>query len=76
MRTVRLTGEEKTRLKNIWQRSCKEGETFIRCDMNFVLWLLRERTDLIDQAFSKDSDDLAHLLPARAYGGQRCSRSR
>lgn len=60
-----LSGKENTRLKSIWRRACKEGEVFDRYDMNFVLRLIKERTDLIDQAFSKDSDDLAHLLPKR-----------
>lgn len=65
MNAVRLNEKEKARLKSIWQRTCKEDETFSRYDMNFVLGFLKERTDLIDQAFSKDSDELAHLLPKR-----------
>lgn len=65
MNAVRLNENEKARLKSLWQRAGKEDETFDRYDMNFVLAFLQERTDLIAQAFSKDSDDLAHLLPKR-----------
>ena len=65
MSAIKLTAEEKARLKSIWQRSLKDGETFTRYDMNFVLLFLRERTDLIDQTFAKDSDVLIHLLPKR-----------
>lgn len=65
MSVVRLNEQEKARLKSIWQRACKEDETCSRYDMNFVLGLLNEHTDLMDQAFAKDSDDLAHLLPKR-----------
>lgn len=64
MSAARLTGDERARLKGIWQRSC-DGFTFSHYEMNFVLGLLKERTDLVDQAFEKDSDYLAHLLPTR-----------
>lgn len=65
MSAARLTEEERARLNGIWQRSC-DSCTFSHYEMNFVLRLLKERTDFVDQAFEKDSDYLAHLLPTRA----------
>lgn len=45
-----LTPEEKTRLKGIWQKTCKDGAVFDRYDMNFVLRFINEDSDLIEQA--------------------------
>lgn len=51
-----LTHGEKTRLKGIWQKTCKDGSVFDRYDMNFVLRFINEDSDLIEQVLGIEKE--------------------